>query len=285
MENKLIPNSTQIPNVISDLIEPRIPEAEMRCLKYICRRTYGFHKEKDRISLTQFVKGIIGRDGERLDYGTGLSRPSVVEALRNLAGSCLVKVVKTTGGNYYEINLELFVDKGVEKVSDEVVKKVNQLRKLTRTSKEALPKQVKLLNLQKKGNKEKQSISNTPSAVALLRTYFTERCKALKGYEPEMSFAKEGQLLKEKLKRFSPDQLKQLIDQFLNSKVGEKLGFTLSICLSAPVINQWQNGTLEKEKKCYYAGDPVVEKNGKLYVIHDGEWLLFAGDKKDLIYK
>lgn len=157
-ENKLIPNSTQIPNVISDLIEPRIPEGEMRCLKYICRRTYGFHKERDRISLTQFVEGIKDRDERRLDYGTGLSRPSVVEALRNLSGAEIIKVIKTPGGNYYEINLNLFVDKDVEKVSDEVVKKVNQLRKLTRIGKESKPKQVKLLNPQKKGNKGNKDV-------------------------------------------------------------------------------------------------------------------------------
>ncbi|XOB41776.1 MAG: replication protein [Candidatus Nealsonbacteria bacterium] len=163
-ENKLIPNSTQIPNVISDLIEPRVPEGEVRCLKYICRRTYGFHKERDRISLTQFTDGLKNKDGKRLDYGAGLSRPSVVEALRNLIGANIVKVIKTSGGNYYEINLELFVNKDVEKVADEVVKKVNQLRKLTRIGKESKPKQVKLLNPQKKGKKgNKVIVSDKPT--------------------------------------------------------------------------------------------------------------------------
>ena len=159
--NILIPNSTQIPNVISDLIMPRISEAEMRCLNYICRRTYGFQKERDRISLSQFINGIKSRDGRRLDYGAGLSRPSVVEALRNLLGANLIKTIPTPKGNYYEINLELFRDKDneeIEKIADEVVKKVNQLRKLTKSGKESKPKQVKLPNLQNKVlNKEKQS--------------------------------------------------------------------------------------------------------------------------------
>lgn len=153
MEKKntlLIPNSTQIPNVILDKILPGIPEAESKCLLYICRRTYGFHKERDRISLTQFVKGITGRDGEPLDYGTGLSRPSVVEALRHLIGSKIVKVIRDNKGNFYELDCELLGDNYVEKV---VVKKINQLKKLTRIGKETKPKQVKLLNPQKKGNK------------------------------------------------------------------------------------------------------------------------------------
>lgn len=140
-EKHLIPNSTQIPNVLLDFVIPRISEAEGKCLLYICRRTYGFHKERDRISLTQFVEGLKDKD-----YGSGLSRPAVVEALRNLIGAGLVKTIPTSKGNYYEINLDLAVD-------NQVVKKVNQLRRLTKSGKESKPKQVKLLNLQKKGNK------------------------------------------------------------------------------------------------------------------------------------
>jgi len=150
MDKKLIPNSTQIPNIILDKILPGIPSAEGKCLLYICRRTYGFHKERDRISLSQFVKGITGRDGKKLDYGTGLSRPSVVEALKHLIGSKIVKVVKDSKGNFYELDCELLGNNYVEKG---VVKKINQLKKLTRIGKETKPKQVKLLNLQKKGNK------------------------------------------------------------------------------------------------------------------------------------
>ena len=153
--NLLIPNSTQIPNVILDKIIPGISEADARCLLYICRRTYGFQKQRDRISLTQFVAGIVSREGEVLDYGTGMSRPAVVEALKNLAGAGLIKVIKEKVGNSFELNCEMFVDKYVEKG---VVNEVNRLRKLTRTGKLSKPKQVKLLYPQNKGNKEKQSV-------------------------------------------------------------------------------------------------------------------------------
>ena len=139
----LIPNSTQIPNAIIDSLLPRIPDAESRCITYICRRTFGFGKTLDRISLSQFIEGIISRDHERMDYGAGLSRPSVVEALRNLVSSEAVLIKRTSKGNMYKINLSMDIE--------EVVKKVNQLRKLTRSSKASLPHQVKLLNLQNKG--------------------------------------------------------------------------------------------------------------------------------------
>ena len=73
-----------------------------------------------------------------------------VEALKNLKGSGLVIVTKDNRGNHYELNSELLGDKYVENV---VVKKINQLRKLTRIGKESKPKQVKIFNLQYKGNK------------------------------------------------------------------------------------------------------------------------------------
>lgn len=41
----------------------------------------------------------------------------------------------------------------------------------------------------------------------------------------------------------------------------------------------------EEKKKPYYFDDPVVEKYGKKYVINDGEWKLFAGDEKDIVWK
>lgn len=275
--DKLIPNSTQIPNILTDFVFPGIGEAELKCLIYVCRRTYGFHKERDRISLSQFINGIKGKDNKALDRGAGISRPSVVEGLRNLTGAGLIKKIATPKGNYYEINLD-FTD------FDEVVKKINQLRKLTKSGKESKPVQVKLFNPQKKEKQRERKVGEQSSQPYLLRKYFTDECKKLNGYEPEMSFAKEGGLLKEKLKRFKPEQIKDLIDKFLRSKVGEALGYTLSICLSAGTINQWLAGKLEKVKRPFFNGFPMVKQGNKWYVIHEGEWKPFTGQEKDIIY-
>ena len=94
MSKKLIPNSTQIPNVILDFLIPQLPGAEGKCLLYISRRTYGFHKEEDRISFTQFINGIKSKDGRQLDYGTGMARASVNEALKNLIRDLLVVILQ-----------------------------------------------------------------------------------------------------------------------------------------------------------------------------------------------
>ncbi len=141
-EKILIPNSTQIPNVVLDLLNPRLPDTEARVMTYICRRTFGFHKESDRISLSQFIGGI-KVDGKVKDYGSGSGRPAVVEALRNLTKAGAIFCTRDTKGNIYSINLNMDVD--------EVVRKTNQLRKQTRSGLKNKPKQVRLFNLQKKG--------------------------------------------------------------------------------------------------------------------------------------
>lgn len=146
----LIPNSTQIPNVILDFVISKIPEAEARCLLYICRRTFGFHKESDRISFSQFIHGIKDRRGEVLDHGAGLARASVAKGLRNLADAEAIQIKGTTKGNYYRINLHMDVDK--------VVHLVNQYSGHTKSGSGSRPKSVHPLNTQEIGNKEKQSI-------------------------------------------------------------------------------------------------------------------------------
>jgi predicted transcriptional regulator len=165
--HNLIPNSSQIPNVILDLVLPRISEAEARCLLYICRRTFGFHKDEDNISFSQFEHGIKTSQGRRLDYGTGLSRPSVNTALQNLIKVGVIFVQQRSRGNRYKLNLHMDVDK--------VVNEINQLRELTRSGKSSLPKVVKQVNTQNLGKKEKPSIRDPVNNLSTEMRKLTEK--------------------------------------------------------------------------------------------------------------
>jgi hypothetical protein len=51
---------------------------EWKVLLYLSRRTVGFGKPSDAISLAQFSGGIRTRAGRQLDEGTGLDRNSGV---------------------------------------------------------------------------------------------------------------------------------------------------------------------------------------------------------------
>jgi len=78
------PNFTPTPDVFYDEIAPNLTEAELRVLIYILRRTYGFKKRSDDISLKQLVDGITTRDGRVLDQGTGMSKSAVIRGLAGL---------------------------------------------------------------------------------------------------------------------------------------------------------------------------------------------------------
>jgi len=79
------PNNTQVPDELFDELMVHLSGAELKVLLYIIRRTYGFKRESDNISLSQMLTGIVKRDGVRLDHGTGLSKPTLLNALRTLA--------------------------------------------------------------------------------------------------------------------------------------------------------------------------------------------------------
>lgn len=108
----LIPNSTQIPDVILDRWMAKLSGAEFKVLLYIARRTYGFGKEGDTISLRQIVSGIRTKDGRQLDSGTGLNKDTVCKALNSLEASGLVIREQRSHedygdlANFYRLNLD-----------------------------------------------------------------------------------------------------------------------------------------------------------------------------------
>ena len=64
--------------------------AEFKILLYVARRTYGFGKDSDTISLNQLAHGIRRRDGRVIDRGTGLSRSGVKAACVSLIAKQLL---------------------------------------------------------------------------------------------------------------------------------------------------------------------------------------------------
>lgn len=79
-----IPNSFQTPNAYIDAFMSYLTAEEFKILIYAARRIFGFQKRQDRISLTQFERGIISKDGLQLDRGTGLSRHTIQRAIDSL---------------------------------------------------------------------------------------------------------------------------------------------------------------------------------------------------------
>lgn len=91
--SEFIPNSFQLPNIYVDRLFPLLTAQEMRVVIYIARRTYGFGKLADSISLNQFVDGIATSEGAQLDHGAGVSRQAAITALKTLQGYRVVEMV------------------------------------------------------------------------------------------------------------------------------------------------------------------------------------------------
>src|SRR5437764_43714 len=53
-----IPNGTYVPDEVFDLLMPRLSDIELRVLLYIIRRTFGFKKGADDISLKNIVDNL-----------------------------------------------------------------------------------------------------------------------------------------------------------------------------------------------------------------------------------
>lgn len=53
-----IPNYTPVPNIIIDYWMPRLSSIEFNVLIFICRKTFGWHKVRDRISLSQIMEAV-----------------------------------------------------------------------------------------------------------------------------------------------------------------------------------------------------------------------------------
>lgn len=100
--NDFKPNFTQIPNIVLDEMMSELNESELKVFLYICRRTYGFHKEKDSISISQLTNGIVS-NGVQLDKGTGLSKRAVISAISSLTLKEIISCNKDGYVNIYQI--------------------------------------------------------------------------------------------------------------------------------------------------------------------------------------
>src|SRR5829696_2535767 len=88
------PTYTQVPDELFDRLMTQLSDCELRVLLYIVRRTFGFKRSSDAISLSQMVSGITTRDGQVLDSGTGLSKATVARGLKGLREKGVIEATR-----------------------------------------------------------------------------------------------------------------------------------------------------------------------------------------------
>ena len=91
------PTTTQTPDALLDYWLTRLTGSELRVLLYAVRRTYGFKRDEDAISLEQFLHGITTREGTVLDAGIGISRSALLGAIKSLTAQGLLLKARRVG--------------------------------------------------------------------------------------------------------------------------------------------------------------------------------------------
>jgi phage replication O-like protein O len=247
--------------------------SEFRILNCIIRKTYGFHKKDDVISLTQFEKA------------TGLSRPTVVSVIKNLIENKVIIKIK----NRFSLNKnwEEWGSKGVlirTSKHEFTASKAGLTSKarLTATSKARLTATSKA-RLTHKRKKEKKDISGkNPQALSVkekimknynennhtdsndrvidyetgqpiekkevgrqkainyIKTYFADQCEKYTKIRPIMG-KKENIIIANLFnKKFKPDMLTEIIDWWFNTERDRTKAIHLSICFSNYSLNMYK---------------------------------------------
>jgi phage replication O-like protein O len=84
------PGYTLVPDELFDEQLADLSSSELKVLLYIIRRTFGLKKDSDNISLNQLLHGITTKEGEVLDRGTGLTKKTLLEAIKSLVEKNLI---------------------------------------------------------------------------------------------------------------------------------------------------------------------------------------------------
>src|SRR4051812_48857187 len=79
------PNYTPVPDELFDDLLAVLSGSELKVLLYIVRRTFGFKRASDTISLSQMLHGIATSDGRILDRGAGIKdKKTLLDAINKL---------------------------------------------------------------------------------------------------------------------------------------------------------------------------------------------------------
>ena len=153
------PNYTQIPNAIFELMADKdagLTEKELKVLLAIARKTFGWHKKRDKISLSQ------------LEQMTSISRSTVVAGIKACINRGIVRQTEDPsdkrGGVFYELVVdELNQSNELTSTKFELVRNSNQSEIHTKTSTKFEPELVRNSNTQKKEKEKKEREGSTPA--------------------------------------------------------------------------------------------------------------------------
>ena len=212
----------KIPTEVQEkMISIRISGEAVQCLQLIIRKTYGFHKSNDRISLSQFTKI------------TGIARSSVVRALNQLSErKIIIKDGSHNKETIYSVNEDTSqwegsdkkvtrLEGGYNKVNEGGYNKVNEVvtilsHTIDTITKDNITKEINVRDVEeKKENKTKKIISFVGTSEEVrLANYLLNKIKENNTFvkEPNIqNWAKNIDLL-HRINGATYEQIEKMID-------------------------------------------------------------------------
>lgn len=214
------------------MIRIRIPGEARQVLDFIIRKTYGFNKKADAISLSQFVGA------------TGIKKPNVIRAIIKLDNMCIIKK-DNNGITKYMLNknfdewkaLSKRIKGGIVKDNGGVSKKITGGIK---KDNKALSKKIHTIdnidnitinNITKDNYELNSSLAKNSDHHKIIK-YWTDQYMIKFGVKYDFQRGKDGSIIKRLLKIFKYDGLKLIIDTMLSSNddfYKKKGGYTIGV--------------------------------------------------------
>ena len=140
-------NFTRVPNDFLEAMHIIDTVGEMKVVYYILRHTWGFQDDQKKITLDEFEHGRKRRDGTRLDSGTGLSKPTIINGLKRAEqhGFIIVGKDDSDGGRvkkFYSLKMRKELDprgkESLQENDDRGKESLHRTEKDTTTKKDTL---------------------------------------------------------------------------------------------------------------------------------------------------
>jgi phage replication O-like protein O len=263
---------TRIVNpLMENLVKLPFRGSELAVAIYLIRKTYGFNKTEDEISLSQFQKGL------------GRSKQTIVTALKNLQLVNIAILVKPgtskKHSNLWKINKYY--------KTWELVKIARLVKSKHGTSLTKGPQLVKIARHTKDNTKD--NIQKTPPTGGSDIQKLVLEFYRLKGWVYNEStkavFARHVKPAKDILELCTLDQAIEKVGKLAHWADVKQLDWSLNTILSKWHDLPYLDEQLENSKKAFIGKDRAYQKEGKWWVISNGEHKLYMGSPNDVHYE
>lgn len=217
--SKFIPNAFQIPNSVIDELLAKLTCAELKCYLFVVRKTKGWNKESDSISVSQFMEV------------TGLSNRSVITACESLVEMGLLE---RSGGerklNTYSVKAFDFSE------TSEKSSSVKSGENFSETGEKSSSNLVKKVHTQ---NNNKNTIQNTNTNLTVSNAHARKTSKS--AVEILEQFGITGQLAKDFIAHRKVKK-SVITETVLNGfqREADKAGIPLVEAITISIERNWQ---------------------------------------------